>query len=130
MVKKAASWVLVGVFAYAWVFAGHWWSYINTVGNEWSNTYMVFTLISLAVLARSTRAAGAGMFDRLIGTVRGFIPTLPWLVLTVVVGRAVAWIHIGMSANPVDHFTHGVVAALAAAITTALWYGAIENASD
>ncbi len=130
MVKKAVSWALVGVFGYAWVFAGYWWSYINAAGNDWTNTYAFFSLASLAVLARSPRAAGAGMFGRMIGTVRNFIPTLPWLVLAVLVARLVAWAHIGMSANPVDHFLHAVVAILAAGIATCLWYAAIENATD
>ena len=130
MVKKAVSWVLVGVFGYAWVFAGHWWSYLNATGNEWTNTYMLFALVSLAVLARSSRAAGAGLFDRMVGTVRNFIPALPWLVLAVIAGRLVAWVHIGMSADPLDHFLHAVVAVLAAGIATCLWYAAIENAAD
>lgn len=130
MVKKAVSWVLVGAFAYLWWWLGHRWSYINTKGNEWGSVYVLFTLISLAVLIRGTRATGAGMFDRLVGTVRNFIPTLPWLVLAIVVARSIGWLHVGMSAMPLDHYIHAVVAVLVAGITTALWYGAIENASD
>ena len=130
MVKKAVSWVLVGVFAYFWWWLGHRWVYLHTPGNEWGSIYELFTLVSLVVLIRGARATGAGMFDRLIGTIRNFIPALPWLALAVVVARSVAWIHYGMSADPLDHYIHAVVAVLIAGITTALWYGAIENASD
>ena len=37
MVKKAVSWVLVGVFAYFWWWLGHRWAYLNTTGNEWGS---------------------------------------------------------------------------------------------
>ena len=129
MAKKAVSWVLVGVFAYVWWWTGHGWAYLNTEGNEWSRVFVLLTLISLVVLIRGPRAAGAGMFDRLAATFRSFIPNLPWLVLVIIVLRAVAWAHSGLD-DPLDHFAHAVVAALVAGITTALWYGAIENASD
>lgn len=130
MVKKAISWVLVGMFAYLWWWAAHRWSYLHSPGNQWSSVFVLFTLISLAVLARNARATGAGMFDGLVGTVRGFLPSVPWMVLAIIVVRAVAWIHTGMSGDPLDHFVHAVVAVLVAGITTALWYGAIENASE
>lgn len=130
MVKKAVSWVLVGVFAYLWWWAGHRWTYLNVTGNQWTSVYILFTLISLAVLARGARVAATGMFDRLVGTVRNFIPVLPWMVLTIIVARSVAWLHVGMSATPLDHYIHAVVAVLVAGLATALWYGAIENASD
>jgi hypothetical protein len=130
MVKKAVSWVLVGAFVYLWWWLGHRWTYINVKGNEWITVYTLFTLISLVVLMRGARATGTGMFDKLIGTLRSFIPTLPWMALAIIVTRSVAWLHIGMAANPVDHYTHAVVAVLVAGIATALWYGAIENASD
>jgi hypothetical protein len=127
--KTAISWILVGVFAYIWWWMGHGWDYLNTEGNEWSRAYIMLTLVSLAILVRTPRAAGAGMFDQLGGTLRAFLPKLPWLVLAFVVLRAIAWAHTGL-ADPVDHFTHAIVAVLVAAITTALWFGAIENGSD
>ena len=130
MVKKAVSWVLVGAYVYLWWWLGSRWSYINTKGNEWGGIYILFTLISLVVLIRGARATGTGMFDRLIGTVKNFLPTLPWLAVAIVVARSVAWVHVGMAASPLDHYGHAVVAVLLAGITTALWYGAIENASD
>jgi len=130
MVKKAVSWVLVGVFTYLWTWAGHHWSYLNTPGNEWGAAFNLFTLVSLVVLLRSARATGAGMFDRFVGTVRNFIPVLPWLALAIVISLSVRWLNIGMYANPLDHYIHGVVAVLVAGIATALWYGAIENATD
>jgi hypothetical protein len=129
MVKKAVSWVLVGAFVYLWAWAGYRWSFLNSPGNEWNATYLTFTLVSLVVLLRGSRATGNGMFDRLIGTVRNFVPALPWLALAIIVARSVAWAHIGI-VNPQDHYIHAVVAVLVAGIATALWYGAIENASD
>lgn len=129
MTKKAVSWVLVGVFAFAWWWAGNRWTYLNTPGNEWATVYGLFTLISLAVLARSPKVAGDGLLDGLLGTVRAFLPNLLWLALAVVVARGVAWALTGI-VNPVDHFTHAVVTAVAAGFTTSLWYGAIANAGD
>jgi len=129
MIKKAVSWVLVGAFAWVWWWAGHRWPYINVEGNQWGSVYILFTLISLAVLTRSAKAAGAGMFDGLIGTVRGFLPNLLWLALAIIVARLVNWLLLGV-VNPVDHFTHAVVAVVVAGFTTSLWYGAIVNGTD
>lgn len=128
MTKKAVSWVLVGAFSLLWWWAGHRWQYINVQGNEWGTVYLLFTLISLAVLTRSAKAAGAGMFGGLITTVTGFLPNLLWLALAVIVARGLAWLLMGV-VNPVDHFIHAVVAVVAAGVTTSLWYGAIVNAT-
>lgn len=130
MVKKAVSWVLAGLFAYLWWWAAYRWSYLHSPGNQWTSIFVLFTLISLVVLARNARVTGAGMFDGLIGTVRGFVPSLPWLALAIVVVRAAAWLHTGVSGEPLDNLIHAIVAVLVAAITTVLWYGAIENAAE
>jgi branched-subunit amino acid transport protein len=90
---------------------------------------MLFTVVSVALLLLAPRASGPGMFDPFVGTVRHFLPNLPWLVLGVIVTRMVAWVHSGLD-NPADHFTHAIVAALVAGISTSLWYAAIVNASD
>lgn len=129
MVKKAISWALVGAFAWLWWWAGHRWAYLNTEGNQWFTVYDLFTLISVVLLIRSPRAAAAGMFGGLIGTVTKFLPNLLWLALAIVVARLVNWALLGV-VNPVDHFTHAVVAVVAAGFTTSLWYGAIANAED
>jgi hypothetical protein len=128
MVKKAVSWGMVGAFALLWWYAGHRWQYINVKGNEWGSVYILFTLISLVVLARTAKAAGAGMFGGLITTVVGFLPNLLWLALAVIVARLLNWLLMGV-VNPVDHFTHAVVAVVVAGFTTSLWYGAIVNAT-
>jgi len=130
MVKTAVSWVLVGMFAYLWWWTAYQWSYLNSPGNVWTAGFVLFSLISLVVLTRNARAAGSGMFDGLVGTVRVFLPSLPWIVLAAVVLRLVRWVHTGISADPIDHLTHSVVAVLVAGITTALWYGAIVNAKQ
>ena len=127
MVKKAMSWALVGAFTCAWWWIGHRWPYLNSVGNQWSSVFDFFTLVSVVLLVRGPRATGTGMFAVAIGTVRSFLPNLLWLALAAVVFRAVAWLLFGV-VNPVDHFVHVVVTAVAAGITTALWYGAIANA--
>lgn len=128
MTRKAVSWVLVGAFAYFWWWAGHRWPYINVKGNQWGTVYLLFTLISLAVLTRTAKAAGAGMFGGLISTVTGFLPNLLWLALAIVVARGINWLLLGV-VNPVDHFIHAVVAVVVAGFTTSLWYGAIVNAT-
>lgn len=129
MTRKLVSWVLAGAFFFLWWWAGHRWSYLNVAGNQWGGVYDAFTLIAVVLLVRGARAGGTGLLDRLIGTVRGFLPALPWLVLAIVVARAVGWLLAGV-VNPVDHFVHAAVVALVAGITTALWYGAIANADD
>ena len=96
MVTKTISWLLFGVFGYIWWWAGHGRDYINTEGNEWSRVFMLFTLVSLFLLILAPRATGVGMFDRLVGTMRTFIPKLPWLVLGIVAIRSVAWLTPGL----------------------------------
>ena len=128
MTRKAVSWVLVGAFAYFWWYAGYRWPYINVKGNEWGTVYLLFTLISLVVLTRCAKAAGTGMFGGLVTTVTGFLPNLLWLALAIVVARGINWLLLGV-VNPVDHFSHAVVAVVAAGFTTSLWYGAIVNAT-
>lgn len=129
MVKKAVSWALVGAFALLWWYAGHRWQYINVAGNAWGSIYLLFTLISLAALTRGAKATGVGMFGGLISTVVGFLPNLLWLALAIVVARGIAWVLLGGVVDPLDHFTHAVVAVVAAGFTTSLWYGAIVNAT-
>ncbi|MBM5810617.1 MAG: hypothetical protein FJ191_01430 [Gammaproteobacteria bacterium] len=130
MTRKIISWVLVGIFAYAWWWIGHRWTYINSPGSQWSSVYVLFTLISLAILLRAAKVTKSGLFDGFIATLRGFAPSLPWLVLAIVVARAVAAVHTGFAWMTAEHFLQAIVAVLAAAVTTALWYGAIENGSD
>lgn len=129
MVKKAISWALVGAFAYLWWWVGHGWEYLNSEGNEWSRVFMLFTLISLVVLLRGPRHPGTGLLDRLLGSIKGFVPSLPWLVLVIVIMRLLAAAQ-NEIVYPLEHYVHAVVAALAAGVTTMLWFGAIENAAD
>ena len=129
MARKAISWVLFGVFGYIWWWTGNGWTYLNTVGNQWAGAFTFFTLVTVVVLIVGPRPTGTGMFDRLIGTFRGFLPTLPWMVLGMLAFRGTAWARMGLD-NPVDHFTHAIVVVLCAGILTTLWYGAIQNASD
>ncbi len=82
------------------------------------------------VLHRTARVAKTGLFDGFIATLKGFAPSLPWFVLAIVVARGVAGVHTGFAWMTVEHFVQAIVAVLAAAVTTALWYGAIENGSD
>lgn len=128
MLRKTVSWVLVGAFAYLWWWAGHRWPYINAKGNEWITVYLLFTLISVAVMLRGPRASGAGLLGGLIGTVTAFLPNLPWLALAIVVARLIAWVHIPI-ADPADHFLHAIVAVVVAGFTTSLWFGAVANAT-
>jgi len=128
MAKTAVSWILVGIFAYLWWWAAYEWSYVNSPGNVWTAGFIMFTLISMVVLTRNVGAAGAGMFDGLIRTVREFLPSLPWMALAAIVYRLIRWAHLGIAADPFDHLTRSIVVVLVAGITTALWYGAITNA--
>lgn len=129
MVKKAVSWALVGAFTFAWWWIGHRWPYLNVQGNQWGSVFDFFTLLSVVVLMRGPRVAAAGMFGGLIATVTKFLPNLLWLALAVIAFRAVASLLTGV-VNPVDHFTHAIVTAVSAGITTSLWFGAIVNADD
>lgn len=127
--KKAVSWVLAGVFAYAWWWVGHRWSYLHVAGNTWTSVYELFALMSLMVLLRARNAAGSGLFGGLVGVLRGFAPNLVWLVVAVIVLRVAAWVQSGV-ADPIDNFVHAAVTALAAGVLTALVFGAIANADD
>lgn len=68
------------------------------------------------------------MFDKCIATVTGFIPSLPWILVAVLTGVTIHSLRLG--AFSVDIYIQGVVVAFGAAITTALWVGAIDNGSD
>jgi hypothetical protein len=129
MVKKAISWALVGAFVFIWAWAAHKWPYLNVKGNEWGGVFLLFTLISLVLLVRGPKATGAGMIDGLVGTVRSFLPNLLWLAFAIIVSRAIALVLTGV-VNPLDHFTHAVVAVVVAGFTTSLWYGAIVNGTS
>ena len=68
------------------------------------------------------------MFDKCISTVTDFAPNLLWLLVAVLTGLTIHSARLG--SFTVDNYIHGIVVALAAGITTALWAGAIENGSD
>ena len=57
MLNKVVSWVLVGAFTYLWWWIGYEWAYLNSEGNEWSDVYLLFTLISLVLIHRTKHTA-------------------------------------------------------------------------
>jgi hypothetical protein len=127
MLKTAISWIVLGVLAYLWWWLANRWSYLHSPGNQWTSVYLLFSLVSLAILVRLPRSSGTGMFDGIVHSIRGLLPALPWMALAVVVMRGIAWLHLGAPGEPLDHFIRAIVAALFAGITTALWFGALEN---
>lgn len=131
MTQKGISWVLVGVFNYLWWWIGYQWDYINSPVPEvdWSDVYLLFTLISLVLLQRGkSDAAGEGMFGKCIDTVTGFLPNLPWLVVAILVGNTIFALQYGLFS--IDGYIQAVTVAVTAGVTTALWVGAINNAGD
>ncbi len=129
MAQKGISWVLVGAFTYAWWWIGYQWGYLNDPEADWTDVFLLFTLISLVVLrGSSSGAAGEGMFDKLVATVTGFLPSLPWLVVAILVGNTIFMLQYG--GFSADGYIQGVVVAIAAGVTTSLWVGAIANAGD
>ncbi|MCH8863406.1 MAG: hypothetical protein IID51_12995 [Proteobacteria bacterium] len=129
MAQKGISWVLVGVFGYAWWWIGYQWAYLNVPEVDWSDVFLLFTLISLVVLrGAKSDAAGEGMFDKLVSTVTGFLPSLPWLVLAILVGNTIFALQYAGFA--IDSYLQAVIVAVTAGLTTALWVGAINNAGE
>ena len=129
MAQKGISWVLVGAFTYVWWWIGYQWGYLNDPEADWTDIFLLFTLLSLVVLRGSKAdAEGEGMFDKLVATVTGFLPSLPWLVVAILVGDTIFMLQYG--GFSVDGYIQGVVVAIAAGVTTALWVGAINNAGD
>lgn len=129
MIKQVVSWGLVGVFTFLWWWLGHGWDYLTAGDGNWPRVFWIFTLISLVVLLRSTRPAAPGMFGELIGTVGHFLPKLGWLMLVAIVMQLGMLIS-GRIGEPLDHLVHAVVTALAAAVATSLWFGAVANADE
>ncbi len=68
------------------------------------------------------------MFDKLIKTVTDFLPNLVWLVVVVLVGNTIFMLQFG--GFSVEAYIQGIVVAIGAGVTTALWVGAIDNAGD
>lgn len=52
MTKKIVSWVLVGAFTYLWWWLGYQWEYLNREGAEWTDIYVLYTLLTLIVIYR------------------------------------------------------------------------------
>lgn len=69
------------------------------------------------------------MFDKLIKTVTDFVPNLLWLVVAVITGATFFQLQFGIFPD-IDGYITGIVMAVVAGITTALWVGAIENGLD
>src|SRR5262245_23590213 len=104
MLKTTISWILVGAFGFVWWWLAHRWSYLHSAGNQWTSVFILFTLISLAVLIRHPRTAGAGLLDGVLNSVKAIAVVLPWMILAVVVLRVVAWLVTSAPDDPVDHF--------------------------
>ena len=129
MAQKGISWVLVGAFGYVWWWIGYQWGYLNDPEADWSDVFLLFTLISLVVLrGAKSDAAGEDMFDKLVATVTGFLPNLPWLVLAILVGNTIFALQYASFA--IDSYFQAITVAVTAGVTTALWVGAIANAGD
>ena len=129
MAQKAVSWVLVGVFTYVWWWIGYQWGYLNQPEADWTDVFLLFTLISLVVLHRGkAEGGGEGMFDGLVKTVTDFLPNLVWLIVAVIVGDTLFVLQFGGFA--IDGYIQGIVVAVTAGLTTALGVGAIGTAGD
>lgn len=57
MAKTIVSWVLFGIFSYVWWYAGYEWSYLNFEGSEWSDVYLLFTLVSIILIRKGATSA-------------------------------------------------------------------------
>lgn len=130
MAKSLISWVVVGVLSYLWYWVGYGFDYLQNIPRgDWGPTWVLFTLYAILLLRRPGAAAnnGANVIEAVVNRIKGIVPHLVGLTLALFVGLAVfSLVQGGFSQT---EYIQAVIVAIGAALTTAAWLGALEDAS-
>lgn len=130
MVKSLISWVVVGVLIFVWWWVGYDWNYLQDIPRgDWKPIWVLFTILALIVLRHGglPSSGGGNVFESVINRIKDVVPHLLGLTVALLVGDAIYSLMMG--AFITNELIQAVVVAVAAAVITAAWLGAVEDAS-
>ena len=130
MVRSLISWVVVGVLTYLWYRIGYGWEYLQDIPRgDWDPAWILYTLVTLLLLRRLGSAAndGANVVEAVVKRIKGIVSHLPGLTLALLVGLTIFSLENGGFSK--TEYIQAVIVAVGAAVTTAAWLGAMEDAS-
>lgn len=130
MAKSLISWVVVGLFTFAWFYIGYDWAYLQNIPRgDWKPAYLIITLLTILIARKPGSApnAGANVVEAITNRLQGIFPHLIGVLLALFVGlTCFSLIHGGFRGV---EYVQAIAVTLGAALTTAAWLGAMEDAS-
>ncbi len=131
MVKSLISWVVVGIFAYAWYWTGYSWDYLQNVPRgDWKPTWILVTLFVVLVNRRPGGAAaiGANVIETIMNRIKGVAPHFLGLVLSLAVGLTLWSLHQG--GFIVNEYAQGLALIVTCNLITTIWLAALDDATQ
>ena len=130
MVKSLISWVVVGVLIFVWWWVGYDWNYLQDIPRgDWKPIWVLFTILALIVLRHGglPSSGGGNVFESVINRIKAVVPHLLGLTVALLVADAIYSLMMGSFIT--NELIQAVVIAVASAVITAAWLGAVEDAS-
>ena len=130
MVKSLISWVVVGVLIFVWWWVGYDWNYLQDIPRgDWKPIWVLFTILALIVLRHGglPSSGGGNVFESVINRIKDVVPHLLGLTVALLVADAIYSLMMGSFIT--NELIQAVVVAVASAVITAAWLGAVEDAS-
>ena len=130
MVKSLISWAVVGVLIFIWWWVGYAWEYLQDIPRgDWKPIWVLFTILALIVLRHGglPSSGGGNVFESVINRIKDVVPHLLGLTVALLVADVIYSLMMGSFIT--NELIQAVVVAVAAAVTTAAWLGATEDAS-
>ncbi len=130
MVKSLISWVVVGVLIFVWWWVGYDWNYLQDIPRgDWKPIWVLFTILALIVLRHGglPSSGGGNVAESVINRIKDVVPHLLGLTVALLVADVIYSLMMGSFIT--NELIQAVVIAVAAAVITAAWLGAVEDAS-
>ncbi len=130
MVKSLISWVVVGVLIFVWWWVGYDWNYLQDIPRgDWKPIWVLFTILALIVLRHGglPSSGGGNVAESVINRIKDVVPHLLGLTVALLVGDVIYSLMMGSFIT--NELIQAVVIAVASAVITAAWLGAVEDAS-
>lgn len=127
MAKSLISWALVGVLTYAWYWVGYVWPYLSGAHVA---VWILFAILVILIHRRGGVAdVGANVVETIIDRVKTIVGSMVGLIVVILVGSTLNMI-VNTGGVTVDGYIQSVVLIVTSALTTSLFLGALDDATQ